>query len=173
MSGLLLELYDGWRPALYAAVKAAALFATAAAAFRLTLRRTMSELTPFDWVTGVAVGAIIGRTATAAGTSWTTGVAALVTLIAAHDVVARLRFVPWIRRLVDPPVRVLIRDGQLQQANLRRCRITRSDLDAILREHGRQSPDGVSLAVWESRGVVSVRAATESAVLTDPGERGP
>lgn len=173
MSGLLLELYDGWRPALYAAVKAAALFATAAAAFRLTLRRTMSELTPFDWVTGVAVGAIIGRTATAAGTSWVTGAAALLTLIAAHDVVARLRFVPWISRLVDPPVRVLIRDGQLQHENLRRCRITRADLDAMLREHGLQGPADVSLAVWESRGVVSVRAAAGPAGATPRDQPAP
>jgi uncharacterized membrane protein YcaP (DUF421 family) len=163
MSGLLLELCDGWRPTLYAAVKAAALFATAAAAFRLTLRRTISELTPFDWITGVAVGAVSGRTATAAGTSWITGAAALLTLIAAHDVVARLRFVPRIRRLVDPPVRVLICDGQPQLENLRRCRITRSDLDAILREHGHQSPADISLALWESRGVVWLRAAARPA----------
>jgi uncharacterized membrane protein YcaP (DUF421 family) len=156
MKDLMLQLFDGWRPAAYAAVKALALFVTAAAAFRLTLRRTIAEFTPFDWVTAVAVGAIVGRTATAAGTSWLTGAAALLALIAAHDIVARLRFVPWVRRLVDPPVRVLIRDGQLDETNLRRCRLTREDLDAILRQHGHRTPADVRLAVFETKGVVSV-----------------
>lgn len=156
MSDLLVQLINGWRPAAFAALKALALFLTAAAAFRLTLRRTIAEFTPFDWVTGVAVGAIVGRTATSSHTSWLTGTAALLALIGAHDVVARLRFIPWVRRLVDPPVRVLIRDGQLDQRNLRRCKITSADLDAILREHGHRTPDDVRLAVCETKGVVSI-----------------
>jgi uncharacterized membrane protein YcaP (DUF421 family) len=162
MHELLTQLFDGWRPALYAAVKALALFATVATAFRLTLRRTIGEFTPFDWVTAVAVGAIVGRTATAAHTSWSTGAAALLALLAAHDAVARLRFIPWVRRLTDPPVRVLIRDGQLNEPNLRRCRLTHVDLDAILRAHGYRAPDEVSLALFESKGVVSVFAADKS-----------
>jgi uncharacterized membrane protein YcaP (DUF421 family) len=156
MRDLLMQLVDGWRPAVYAAVKAIALFITAATAFRLTLRRTIAEFTPFDWVTAVAVGAIVGRTATAAGTSWLTGTAALIALIAVHDIVARLRFIPWIRRLVDPPVRVLIRDGQLDRTNLKRCGLTEEDLDAILRQHGHQTSADIRLALFETRGVVSV-----------------
>ncbi|ORV61138.1 hypothetical protein AWC06_12200 [Mycobacterium fragae] len=45
----------------------------------MTLTPTISEFTPFDWVTAVAVGAIVGRTATAADTSWLTGTSALLT----------------------------------------------------------------------------------------------
>lgn len=160
MRDLLVQFVDGWRPAAYAALKAFALFVTAAMAFRVTLRRTIAEFTPFDWVTAVAVGAIVGRTATAADTSWLTGSAALLALIAAHDIVARLRFIPWVRRLVDPPVRVLIRDGQLDKTNLRRCRLTREDLDAILRQHGHRTPADIRLALFETKGVVSVLADT-------------
>lgn len=160
MRELLLQLVDGWRPAAFAAVKALALFLTAATAFRLTLRRTIAEFTPFDWVTAVAVGAIVGRTATAPHTSWLSGTAALLTLIAAHDIVARLRFISWFQRLVDPPVRVLIRDGRLDETNLKRCRLTRQDLDAILRQHGHQTPADVRLALFETKGVVSVFSDT-------------
>ncbi len=156
MTAVLEQLVDGWRSPAYAALKALALFFTAAAAFRLTERRTIAEFSPFDWVTAVAVGAIVGRTATAADTSWLTGTAALLTLIAAHAVVARLRFIPSMRRLVDPPVRVLIRDGQPDEANLKRSKMTRSDLDAVLREHGHQSPAHIRLAVFESKGTVSI-----------------
>lgn len=156
MNDLVAQFFNGWQPVAYAALKALALFATAVTAFRVVLRRTIAEFTPFDWVTAVAVGAIVGRTATAADTSWLTGTAALVTLIAAHDIVARLRFITWVRRLVDPPVRVIIRDGEVDQTNLKRCRLTSADLDAILREHGHRSADDVRLAVFETKGVVSV-----------------
>lgn len=161
MSDLLAQFFNGWQPVVYAALKALALFATAVTAFRLVLRRTIAEFTPFDWVTAVAVGAIVGRTATAADTSWCTGTAALLTLIAAHDLVARLRVIPWVRRLVDPPVRVLISDGEVDDANLKRCRLTRGDLDAILRQHGHPTPADVRLAVFETKGVVSVFSNAE------------
>ena len=156
MTGVLAQLVDGWRPAAYAALKALALFVTAAAAFRLTERRTIAEVTPFDWITAVAVGAIVGRTATSANTSWLTGTAALLTLIAIHAVVARLRFIPWMRRLVDPPVRVLIRDGQVDEPNLKRSKLTHTDLDAILREHGQETTSEIRLALFESKGTVSI-----------------
>ena len=88
-------------------------------------------------------------------------------MIAAHDVVARLRFIPWVRRLVDPPVRVLIRDGQLNEANLKRCRLTQQDLDAILRQHGHQTAADVRLALFETKGVVSVLGDTKVSEIDD------
>ncbi|WP_396928611.1 DUF421 domain-containing protein [Mycolicibacterium sp.] len=162
MSGLQHALVGDWHHAVWAAVKAIALFITAAAAFRVTQRRTIAEFTPFDWVTAVAVGAIVGRTATAADTAYLTGAAALVTLIAAHAVVTRMRFVPALRRWVDPPVRVLIRDGKIDERNLRRSGLTRTDLDAVLRQHGHESPTEVRLALFEEKGAVSVLPAGPS-----------
>jgi len=153
LNGLQHAFVDGWKPATYAAIKALALFATAAAAFRFAGRRTMAEFSPFDWVTAVAVG---GRSATAADTSWLTAAAALLALMLAHGLVTRLRFVPWIRRLVDPPVRTLIRDGQIDDANLRRCGLTRADLNAALRQHGYEDAADIRLALFEAKGVVSV-----------------
>jgi len=107
-------------------------------------------------VAAVAVGAIVGRVSTASDTPWLTGAAALLTLIAAHDLVTRLRFVGPVQRLVDPPVRVLIRDGEVYERNLKRAGITHSDLDAILRRHGHDSSDDVSLALFEAKGAVSI-----------------
>lgn len=145
-----------WQPATYAALKAVALFVTAAAAFRLTQRRTIAEFTPFDWVTAVAVGAIVGRTATASSTSWLTGTAALIALILAHAAVARMRFFRWFRPLVDPPIRLLIRDGQVNAENLRRCRLTIADLEAALRQQGYENAENVRLALFEAKGAISI-----------------
>jgi uncharacterized membrane protein YcaP (DUF421 family) len=149
-------LIGDWHRAAHAAVKALALFLTAAAAFRITERRTMAEFAPFDWVAAVAVGAIVGRTATATDASWLTGAAALMALLAAHTVITRLRFLPILSRLIDPPLRVLIHDGHVNWRNLRRCGLTRDDLDAVLRQHGHHSPTGIHLAIFEAKGAVSV-----------------
>ncbi len=77
MSGIEHALIGDWHLAAFAALKALALFVTAGTAFRFTQRRTLADFTPFDWVTAVAVGAIIGRTATAWDTSVFVGAAAL------------------------------------------------------------------------------------------------
>jgi uncharacterized membrane protein YcaP (DUF421 family) len=156
MSGFQHALEGNWHLAGFAALKALALFLTTAAAFRFTQRRTLAEFTLFDWVTAVAVGAIIGRTATAPDTPWLAGTSALLALIAAHAIVMRLRFRPGLRRLLDPPLRVLIHDGEIDDRNLRRSGLTRDDLDAVLRQHGHLTPAGIGLALFEPKGSVSV-----------------
>jgi uncharacterized membrane protein YcaP (DUF421 family) len=141
------------------AIKTVALFLTAALLFRFTERRTLAEFAPFDWIAAVAAGAIVGRSATASDTTWLSASTALVCLLLAHAVLSRLRFIPWIRRLIDPPATVLIRDGRVNATNLRRCGLTTADLDAVLRQHGHKSPDRVHLAIFEAKGSISVLTA--------------
>ena len=156
MKSLLDALLGDWHVAVYSALKTVVLFVTAAVVFRLTQRRALAQFTPFDWVTAVAAGAVIGRCATAPTASWLTGAAALATLFGLHALVEHLRFVPRLRRLVDPDIQVLIRDGHVDQRALRRCGMTSADLAEALRQHGQRSPDGVKLAVFEQRGSASV-----------------
>lgn len=142
--------------AIDAAIKASALFLTAAVLFRFMERRTLAEFAPFDWIAAVATGAIVGRAATAGDTSWLSATTALVCLLVAHAIFARLRFIPGLRRFIDPPLRVLIRDGHVDRRNLRRCGLTTADLAAVLREHRHESPDHVHLAIFEAKGVISI-----------------
>lgn len=144
-----------------AAIKTSALFLTAAILFRFTERRTLAEFAPFDWIAAVAAGAIVGRAATATDTSWLSATVALICLLLAHAVLTRLRFVPGMRRFIDPPLKVLIRDGQVDRRNLRRCGLTSADLEAVLRQHGQDSVDGVHLAVFEAKGAISVLCTEE------------
>jgi uncharacterized membrane protein YcaP (DUF421 family) len=138
------------------AIKSITLFMTAALLFRFTERRTLAQFAPFDWIVTVATGAIIGRSATASDTSWLGATTALVCLLLTHAVVAKLRFVPRLRRFVDPAPHILIKDGRVLGNNLRRCGLTLTDLQAVLRQHGLLSPESVRLAVLEARGAVSV-----------------
>lgn len=139
-----------------AAIKTSTLFLTAAVLFRFTERRTLAEFAPFDWIAAVAAGATVGRAATASDTSWLSATAALISLLVAHAVLARLRFVPGIRRIIDPPLKVLIRDGQVDRRNLRQCGLTTADLEAVLRQHGHPNADRINLAIFEAKGAISV-----------------
>ena len=73
-----------------------------------------------------------------------------------HAVLARLRFTPGIRRFIDPPLKVLIRDGHVDRRNLRRCGLTIADLEAVLRQHGHESSDRIHLAIFEAKGAISI-----------------
>src|ERR1700741_2905430 len=139
-----------------AALKTSALFLTATVVFRLTTRRPVAEFAPFDWIAAAAPGAIVGRAATATDTSWLAATAALVSLLLTHSTLARLRFIPAVRKLIDPPMQVLIRDGRIDRRNLRRCGLTSADLQAVLRQHGQCNADNVHLAVFEAKGAISI-----------------
>ena len=58
---------------------------------RLGERRTLAQLSSFDFAVAVAIGAIIGRTVTTLSASFATGAVALVTLLVVHRLVAFAR----------------------------------------------------------------------------------
>ena len=155
MNRVVHDLFDS-RNVVGTAVKTSALFLTAAVVLRFTERRTLAEFAPFDWIAGVAAGAIVGRSATATDTSWLTATVGLISLLLSHALVTRLRFVPVIRKFIDPPPQVLIRDGRVDLRNVRRCGLTMADLDVLLRQHGLLTADNVHLAIFEAKGAISV-----------------
>jgi hypothetical protein len=66
------ELIGGAGGLGWVAVKAVLLFAVAVIGLRLGERRTLAQLSAFDFAVAVAIGAIIGRGATASDTSFAT-----------------------------------------------------------------------------------------------------
>jgi uncharacterized membrane protein YcaP (DUF421 family) len=140
----------------WVAVKTLLLFVAAVAAFRLTERRTLARLRPFDIVVVVATGAIVGRTATSTGTPFLAGTVALVTLLLAHRAVTVLRRRPRALALFERRPRILVVDGRLQGGQLRRAGLTERDLYSMLRAHGVTDLAQVRYLIYESNGSVSV-----------------
>jgi hypothetical protein len=101
-------------------VKTVLLYATAVACFRVGERRTLAEMSAFDFVAAVAAGAIVGRVPNAHDAGYLAGAATLVTVLLAHRLTARLRYRPLFARLIDHPPRLLIADGKVLDAELRR-----------------------------------------------------
>lgn len=140
----------------WVAVKAVLLFVVAVAGLRLGERRTLAQLNAFDFAVAVAIGAIIGRTATSSRTSFATGAVALMTLLAAHRLVSALRRHGRFAGLVDQPPRVLVAHGSLQARELARAGLTDGDVVALLRRRGVTRLSDVEYALYESRGDMTI-----------------
>src|SRR3569833_3426356 len=85
--------------------KAALMYGTAVLGLRVAHRRTLSQWTAIDFAAAVAIGAIIGRTAIAAGQSYLVGATALLTVLAAHALVTYGRSSHKNTKTVDHRVR--------------------------------------------------------------------
>ena len=153
------ELIGGASGLGWVAVKAVLLFAVAVIGLRLGERRTLAQLSAFDFAVAVAIGAIIGRGATAPDTSFATSAVALVTLLVAHRVVAIGRRHSRVGRLIDHPPRVLVARGELQRKELARAGLTDADVYALLRENGVGDLGQVRYLLYETRGTVTVIGA--------------
>jgi uncharacterized membrane protein YcaP (DUF421 family) len=85
--------------------KAGLLYATAIIGLRLGRRRILTELSPFDFVAAVAVGAIVGRIPSAADAGYPAGAVTLTASVA---------------RFVDQSPRILVANGKLLEDEPRR-----------------------------------------------------
>jgi uncharacterized membrane protein YcaP (DUF421 family) len=138
------------------AAKAALMYVTALCALRIGERRTLAQWTLIDFVTAVAVGAIVGRTATAGSQSYAVGAVALLTMVAVHRLASILRFNRLFNKLIDHRVRVLVAGGELRRAELRRCGLTDNDLYTQLRQRGFFTLRGLRYVLYETKGTITV-----------------
>ncbi len=148
--------WAGWASLGTAAAKAALMYLTALIGLRLAHRRTLAQWTAIDFAAAVAVGAIVGRTAVASSQSLVVGVVALLTILAAHTVVAFGRYLPAVTKLTDHRVRVLVQDGQVRDRQLRVCGITEADLIAQLRQQGVGDLGDLRYVLYETKGGLTV-----------------
>ena len=140
----------------WVAAKAVLLYLTAVLGLRLGVRRTLADLSPFDFVALAAVGSVVGRLPSASDSSYLAGAATLVALLAAHRCVSRLRRFPSVAHLVEHAPRLLVAHGQVLDHELRRCGMTRNDLYGLLRQRGIGELSEARFVVLERRGQVSV-----------------
>lgn len=145
----------------WVALKALLLFAVAVIGLRLSQRRMLAELNVFDVVVAVAVGAIVGRTATSSTTSFATGAVALITLLLAHRIVAGLHRRGWLAGLLDRRPLVLIAHGRLQPDGLGSAGLTPRDVYRMLRQSGVGDPAALQYVLYEDGGRLTLVRADQ------------
>jgi uncharacterized membrane protein YcaP (DUF421 family) len=156
------ELTGGASHLGWAALKAVLMFTVAVAGLRIGERRTLAQLGAFDFVVAVAVGALIGRTATSSTTSFATGAVVLSALLLAHRMITELRRHHWLGSLVDAPPRVLVSCGRPRDRELAKAGLTLGDLCALLRQHNVAAIEDVQYLLYESRGAITLVAKDDA-----------
>jgi uncharacterized membrane protein YcaP (DUF421 family) len=123
---------------------------------RLTGKREVGQMTPFDLVLLLLLSNSVQNAMTGPDTSLAGGAIAAATLLILNYLLAELsganrRF----RRMLEGSPTLLIHDGHLVTANLRREHLTVDEVMRALREHGIGSIEEVALGVLEVDGSLS------------------
>ena len=148
--------------------KAGLLYATAIIGLRLGKRRILAELSPFDFVAAVAVGAIVGRIPSAADADYLAGAVTLIAVLFAHALVSHLRHYSSVACLVDQSPRILVSNVNILQDGLRRSGLSRADVESLLRQHGVHKVSEVEYMILEEGGKISIVADKSGDMASEP-----
>lgn len=137
-------------------IRATVMFAVLFALLRLMGKRELGQMTPFELVMLVVLGDLIQQGVTHNDFSLT-GASLAIGTFAFWTVVLGWAVYRWPRaqRWIEGEPRVLIRDGALIEANLRRDRLTRREIESEMRLAGIASIGEVAWAILEPEGRIS------------------
>ncbi len=150
-------LFGSWPTIGYVACTTVLIYLSTVIGVRLGERRTLADMSAFDFVVAVAMGGIIARTATTRSPTYVQGVTAVLALVVAHRVLSwgRMRSTS-VRRVAERRPLLLLWGGRVLPDALRRAHVTEEDLYTVLREHGVRRVADVAAVILESRGAFSV-----------------
>lgn len=127
------------------------------AVIRLTGKRQIGQLAPFDLVLLLVLSNAVQNSMNAGDNSLLGGLVAASTLIALNSLVALATYrSKRFEELVEGRPQVLIHNGKLYDKALRDARLTHHELNAALRQAGCVAVDEVHCAVLENNGSISV-----------------
>jgi uncharacterized membrane protein YcaP (DUF421 family) len=123
---------------------------------RLLGKRELGQMTPFELIVLVVIGDLIQQGVTQNDFSLTGAIIAVSTIAFWALVMSWASYLwPSAERLLEGEPRVIVRDGELIDTNLRRNRLTRSEIESEMRLAGISSMRDVAWAILEPRGKIS------------------
>ncbi|MEG3613951.1 DUF421 domain-containing protein [Isoptericola haloaureus] len=123
---------------------------------RVIGQRMLGAMSNYDLVAIIAFGAILGRAALGDVAVLGGGLVAMLTLIALQSIAGALIVRPFGARAITSQPVLLMADGTVLPAQLRRAHVTLSELRSTLRLAGVHRYDDVAVALLESTGSISV-----------------
>jgi uncharacterized membrane protein YcaP (DUF421 family) len=145
------------------AAKTVIILVVIATGLRLLGKREMAQLNLYDLTMLMAAANAVQNAMTGGLGNLSVGLVCSATVIATGWLAARaLSLHPQAEaRVVGTPT-IVVRHGHVLAGRLRAQRITRSELDAVVREHNIASVDDVALAVLEVDGSLSIIASNRT-----------
>ncbi len=126
-------------------------------AVRAIGRRQMLQITLLDYLIVALLGSAVETGLYLGGGSFWAGIVSAATLMLANRSVALLATrVPWVHRLLVGAPILLVDDGHVIAANLRRARLTERELLSAIRIRGYEGPRVVRFAILEANGQIGV-----------------
>jgi uncharacterized membrane protein YcaP (DUF421 family) len=134
---------------------------------RLMGKQQVSQLTFFDYVTGITIGSIAANLSVQTNDSWMatlTGMIiwAILSIFIGYLTVKNV----WVNKVVDGEATIVIQNGKILENNLRRIRIPIDELLSELRSQGVFHIEDVEFALIEPSGKLSIQKVSQKQALT-------
>mgnify|MGYP001126562439 CR=1 FL=1 len=147
--------------------RTAIVYAALLIGLRLTGKRELGQMTPFDLVLILLVANAVQNAMVGSDTSVTGGLIAAGVLIVGNYGLAQARErLAWLRRAVEGTPTLLINDGKFVQEHLRREGLDEDEVLMAIRERGVMDVKDVRMAVLEVDGSISIVPADSKAMRT-------
>lgn len=127
-------------------------------ALRFTGRRQLGQLTSFDLVTLLLLSNVVQNAMVGSDISLVGGLLGAGVLLLLNNFISRTM---RLRSVLEGRPVVLISQGKVVEENVHRERISMSELEEALREHGVRSFEDAEIAVLETNGMISVIARSD------------
>lgn len=151
-------LGSSWEAIGWVALGTALMYLSALISIRIAGRRTVTRLSAFDFIVTIAIGSLIASTVVAQEPAYAQGLVALMTLLAMQTIVGFLRQKSEaIRKLADFRPVMLFSEGSFDLPSAPwTAQLTRTEVEAALRERGVFSTDNVDMVILEPSGEISI-----------------
>lgn len=155
--------FDSWDNIYRVIVVGVLAYAGLVLLLRISGNRTLSKMNSFDLVVTVAFGSTLSTILVSRDVSLAVGLAALALLIVLQLVITwcsvRSSFV---NDVIKTSPTVLMLDGQMRDAAMKRVRVTEDELLAAMRQQGHGAIENIDAIILETDGSLSVIPSSQA-----------
>lgn len=139
-------------------LRAAAIYLVVLVVFRLAGRRTLSELTTFDFVLLLIIGEATQQALLGDDFSIVNAMVVIVSLVVFDISLSLLKNKSrWLSKLIDGEPMIIVEHGQVLERRIRKARIDEGDiLEAARHSQGLERIDQIKFAILEKDGKISI-----------------
>lgn len=149
--------FDGWDPILRIFVVGSLSYIILVVLLRISGKRTLAQMSGFDFIITVAIGSTFGRLITAQEVVLAESAAAFLLLILLQTGFAWLDMrYNWFSKIAKSQPTLLFYKGSFLEDSIRRCKVNKDEILGVIREQGIESLDEVEAVVLETSGGWSV-----------------
>lgn len=141
-------------------LRAAVMYLALMVLFKIAGRRSLAELTTFDFVLLMIIGEATQQALLGNDFSLTNSMLVIVTLIAIDVGLSLLKQrSQWVQRLIDGGPTIIVENGKILHERLRHARLVEADImEAARSSQGIETLEQIKFAIIERNGKISVIA---------------